>query len=120
MGAWGAGLYSSDFAMDMRPLIAAIARLPVPDGDIHRYVSGANPGVADNPADEDHTIFCLTLADQFAKKGIDCPHTRQRALEIIASGADIAMMRNLSMSERDLRKRAANLKEVRAAIETAA
>jgi len=39
MGAWGAGLYSSDFAMDLRPLIAAIARMPMPDGDIQRYVS---------------------------------------------------------------------------------
>lgn len=120
MGAWGAGLYSSDFAMDLRPLIAAIARLPVPDGDIHRYVSDANPGVADDPADEDHTTFWLTLADQFAKKGIDCPHTRQRALDIIASGADINTMQDLRMSERDLRKRAANLEAIRATIETAA
>jgi hypothetical protein len=28
MGAWGIGLYSSDFAMDLRGSVKAIARLP--------------------------------------------------------------------------------------------
>ena len=28
MGVWGAGLYSGDFAMDLRSTIGAVARLP--------------------------------------------------------------------------------------------
>jgi hypothetical protein len=113
MGAWGPGLYSSDLAMDLRPLISALARLPIPDGDIRRYAADATPGVAEDAANEDYTTFWLVLADQFAKKGIDCAYTRQRALQIIESGADIAMMRELKMEERDLRKRQKNLEAIR-------
>ena len=120
MGAWGAGLYSNDFAMDLRPLISAIVRLPVPDSDIARIACEANPTVAEDTTDEEYTIFWLTLADQFAKKGVDCPRTRQRALDIIASGSDIAMMRQLGMAERDLRKRQKNLDALRSTIESAA
>ncbi len=120
MGAWGAGLYSSDFAMDLRPLISAIVRLPLPDSELARIAIEANPTVANDTTDEDYTIFWLTLADQFAKKGVDCPRTRQCALDIIASGSDIAMMRQLGMQERDLRKRQNNLDALRSTITSAA
>ena len=30
MGAWGSGLYSSDFALDVRSAVKAVARLPLP------------------------------------------------------------------------------------------
>ncbi len=120
MGAWGPGLYSSDFAMDLRPLVAALARLPIADHEFRRYASDANAGVADNPEDEDYSAFWLTLADQFAKKGIDCPYTRETALSIIDSGADIEMMRSLGMSESDLKKRQKNLEAIRDNIVAAA
>lgn len=120
MGSWGPGLYSDDFAQDLKPLVGALARLPVADVEIARLVGDANPGVADDPADESHTVFWLALADQFVKRGIDCPTTRTCALDIISSGADIAMMRKLNMTERDLRKRQANLDALRSAIEAAA
>lgn len=116
MGAWGPGLYSSDFALDLKPTVSALARLPVPDTDVHRYASDANPGVADSPTHEDYSTFWLVLADQFAKKGIDCPLTHQRALDIIDSGADIAMMRDLGMAERDLRQRQKHLVALRVQI----
>jgi hypothetical protein len=34
MGAWGAGLYSSDTAADLKSLIGAIVRLPVADSEL--------------------------------------------------------------------------------------
>jgi hypothetical protein len=46
MGAWGTGLYSGDFAMDLRGTIAAISRLPF-DGDrLAEILCESEPGPA--------------------------------------------------------------------------
>ncbi len=92
MGAWGIGLYSSDFAQDLGGAVKAVARLPFPPEALLRYLATTEPGSADNPKDEDHTVFWLTVADQFARRGIDCPAAQERAMAIIADGADLAMM----------------------------
>lgn len=116
MGAWGPGLYSSDVALDLKPLIATLARLPVADGEILGMIKAQYPGVADDPTDEDHSSFWLVLADQFVKRGIDCPATRARALEVIDAGLDITMLEALEMGAADLRKRRAMLAALRPVI----
>ena len=68
MGLWGTGLYSSDFAMDLRSTVGAVARLPF-DGDrLVEILSETEPTAAGNPDDEQHTTFWLVVADQFAKR----------------------------------------------------
>jgi hypothetical protein len=54
------------------------------------------------------------MADQFEKRGIFSPRVRSIALGFIESGADAAMMQELGMQAGDLRKRAANLADLRA------
>jgi hypothetical protein len=100
----------------MRPLITSIARLPLDDSDIARIVRDAFPEAAENPDDEDHTTFWLVLADQMAKKGIDCADTRAMAIGIIDDGSDERMMAELGMEPADLRKRSRQLQTLREAI----
>ena len=77
MGAWGVGLYSSDFALDLRGAVKAVARLPFPSDKLLDYLCASQPAAANDPQDVDHTVFWLTVADQFAKRGIDSATARQ-------------------------------------------
>jgi hypothetical protein len=116
MGAWGTGLYSGDFATDLRAVVAAVSRLPLDEEGLVEAVCAAERIAADNPADEDHAIFWLVLADQFEKRGIFSARVRDMALAIIDGGKDAEMMQKLGMKPADVRKRAANLSELRARI----
>jgi len=118
MGVWGAGLYSGDFAMDLRGTIRAVARLPF-DGDrLVEILSETAPRAADNPDDEDHTTFWLVVADQFARRAIVCDRARQRAVAIIDADSDLAMLAKLGMRPSDLNKRRKQLQEVRVRLTT--
>ncbi len=113
MGMWGVGLYAGDFARDLRPMVGALSRLPV-DGDrLTELACERFAETAGNPRDEDHTVFWLVLADQCVKRHIDAPEARGRALAIIDTGADLEVLRELGMTERDLGKRAAMLEALR-------
>ena len=116
MGAWGVSLYSGDFAQDLRASVTAVARLPFDAERLLEYLCATEPTAANNPTDSDHTTFWLTIADQFAKRGIDCARAREKALAIIADGADLAAMAALGMDEKSLVKRKAMLEELRARI----
>jgi hypothetical protein len=116
MGAWGIGLYSSDFAVDLRGNVKAVARLPFEPDRLLDYLCAAEPLAANNLKDSDHTIFWLTVADQFTKRGVDCARARDRALAIIEDGADLAAMAALGMEEKSLAKRRAMLEDLRARI----
>lgn len=113
---WGAGLYSGDFAMDLRSAVSAVARLPFDSNKLVDILSKSDPAAANNPDDVDHTTFWLVVADQFAKRAIVCDRARDKALAIIESGMHIAMLEKLGMNPSDLRKRRKVLEEVRARI----
>lgn len=120
MGVWGAGLYSSDFAMDLRAVIAAVVRLPF-DGDrLLELLRGLEASAANHPDNEDHATFWLVVADQFAKRGIICTQAQETARRIIDEGSDIAMLAKLGMGSADLKKRQKMLLAVRHAVTTAA
>jgi hypothetical protein len=116
MGVFGAGLYSEDFAMDLRGTISAVVQLPFDSDKLTDILSESQPRVANKPDDEDHTTFWLVIADQFAKRSIVCARVRDKALEIIDSGADVAMHEKRGMNASDLRKRRKMLQELRARI----
>jgi hypothetical protein len=113
MGAWGTGLYSGDFAMDLRGTIRAVARLPFSADRLVDVLCDAEPGAARSSVDSDHTVFWLVVADQFAKRGIDSPRVRETALSIIDEGRDRAAVAALGMREPDLRRRDRMLAELR-------
>jgi len=116
VGVWGTGLYSGDFAMDLRSSISAVARLPFDSDRLLDILCETEPAAANNRNDEDHSIFWLIVADQFAKRAIACDRARDKALAIIESGADLAMQERLGMDPPGLRKRRKVLEEVRARI----
>ena len=118
MGAWGTGLYSGDFAQDLKAAVSAVCRLPLSEAELVEALCQSEPAAAINPADEDHTVFWLVLADQFEKRGIFSSQVRQTALAIIDGGKDAAMMQGLGMKPGDTRKRAAKLAELRARLVT--
>src|SRR5438045_3614083 len=105
MGAWGTGLYSGDFAMDLRGTIRAVARLPFSADRLVDVLCDAEPGAARSSVDSDHTVFWLVVADQFAKRGIDSPRVRETALSIIDEGRDRAAVAARGIGEPDLPRR---------------
>lgn len=114
MGAWGIGLYSGDFAQDLRASVKAVARLPFASEKLLDLLRAAEPAAAHDAKDPDHTVFWLVTADQLSRRGIECRPARARALAIIDGGADLAAMAALGMDEKSLAKRRALLAELRA------
>jgi hypothetical protein len=116
VGVWGAGLYSGDFARDLRNTIRAVARLPFDGDKLVDILCETEATVASNPDDGDHTNFWLIVADQFARRAVVCDRARDKALSIIDSGADIGIHEKLGMNPSDLRKRRKVLEEMRTRI----
>jgi hypothetical protein len=119
MGVWGPGLYSGDFAADLRAAVTAVARLPFEGDRLLEILIGIEPNAATNQNDEDHTTFWLVVADQFAKRGIACDRVRNTALRIVDDGKDIEMLRSLGMEPPLLKKRQSVLSELRTRIAAA-
>jgi hypothetical protein len=114
MGAWGIGLYSGDFARDLKATISAVCRLPLEAEPLVDAICQSETSAATDPADPDHTVFWLVLADRFEKCQIFSKRVRQAALAIIDGGADSAAMQALGMKAADISKRADKLAELRA------
>lgn len=99
--------------MDLRSMISAVARLPFDGDKLVEILSQSEPGAAKKPDDGDHSTFWLVIADQFAKRSIVCDRVREKAIEIIDSGVDIATHEKRGMNPSDLRKRQKMLTDVR-------
>jgi hypothetical protein len=112
MGSWGSGLYASDMACDLRAMIGAVARLPFDDERLVDILC-ERERIANDPADEDHTIFWLVLADQFEKRGLASARVRERAIAIIDEGRDLAAHERRGLNGADLTKRTRMLGELR-------
>ena len=119
MGTWGAGLYSSDMAADMRAVIKSALRLPFDEDRIVDILRDCERHAADDPNNEDHTTFGLVLADQFEKRRVAHAPTREKAIAVIDRGDDLDMMEKRGMKQADLRKRSAKLAELRARLAAA-
>ena len=119
MGAWGSGLHSSDMAADMRATIKTVLRLPFDEDRLVEILRDCETRASSDPNDEDYTTFWLVLADQFEKRGVAHPSTRANATTIIDRGDDLAMMEKRGMKPADLRKRGAQLTQLRARLAAA-
>src|SRR5690348_10025702 len=116
MGVWGSGLYSDDFAMDLRSTVSAVVRLPYDADKLVDILSESEAGAAANPEDENHATFWLVVADQFAKRGIVSSRARDKALAIIDSDAGGIIRRKLGTTPAGLGKRRRMLEQLRAQI----
>lgn len=117
MGVWGSGLYSGDFAQDLKSAATLLLRLPRTPDEILAELVALHPDEADAPTHEDHCTFWLVVADQMEKKGALCERAQQKALEVIRSGADAAMMAELGLSGANLKRRAQLLAGLAAKLE---
>lgn len=94
-------------------------RLPLDEDRVVDILCDCERRAADDPNDEDHTTFWLVLADQFEKRGVAHPSTRDKAIAIIDRGDDLDMMEKRGMMQADLRKRSVKLAELRARLSAA-
>jgi len=113
MGTWGTGLYSNDFAADLRGTIRAVLRLPFDADRLADIVINTEPAAAQDSDDEDHTTFWLVLADQLVRHGITSQQATAKALEIVDSGRDLDVQAQLGQSAAGLEKRRRVLAELR-------
>ncbi len=120
MGTWGPSLYSSDIASDLRTMIGAVLKLPFDDERVVEILCDREAELANDPANEDHSVFWLVLADQFEKRGVASARVREKAIAIIDDGSDLAMLEKLGLQGTDLRKRAQALGQLRARLVAAA
>ena len=111
MGAWGAGLYQDDVALDLKNTIALLAKMPV-SGDriLEILLETHNEGV--ELTDDGGPTFWLVVADQFERRGIASRAAFKRALTAITSGADLRDQKEHDMDPTDLRKRSKMLDEL--------
>jgi hypothetical protein len=111
VGAWGPGLYSDDFALDLKATISTACRLPFSGQELLALLEELYP-CASAPEDEDHTTFWLVAADQLHRRGISSEATA-RAIAIVDEQSNLTMLRDLGMSDADLRKRNSMLNQFR-------
>lgn len=111
MGTWGPGLYSDDFALDLRSTISGVCRLPIDGPEIVALMTDLHP-VALDPGDEDCGTFWLVLADQLQRRGI-ASGAQAEALSIIDTGSNLELLADLGMDSINLRKRRGNLEKLR-------
>lgn len=105
MGAWDVGLYSSDFGEELRTAIKTICRLPFSDERIIEIIIENHKSEALNKYDSDYTCFWLILADQLHRRGMATDEILQKAIDIIESGKDLKIMKDLGMDSKNLEKR---------------
>jgi hypothetical protein len=102
MGAWGGGLYDSDFTRDLKALIAGVLRAPLSDEDILSEIwdsQGRRAGGLDE------LDYWLVLADQLERRGLPRSEVFERAIAIVEKGEDAARLQALGASPKTIAKR---------------
>jgi hypothetical protein len=102
MGAWGGGLYDSDFALDLKGTINAVLRAPLSDEEVLAELWAS---LGQGAADVEALDYWLVLADQLERRGIRRPDIFERAIAIVAGGEDVAMLEELEAEPKMLAKR---------------
>ena len=102
MGAWGGGIYASDFAVDLRGTIKGVLRAPLSDDELAAEIWNAHGAGA---SDIEALDYWLVLADQFERRGVPHKEVFERARAIIARGEDLAALKELAADPRTIASR---------------
>lgn len=113
MGTWSTALYGSDAANDIRENVKELLRTPLDEDGIFEKLAQTYPNLK-NKTDEEYPDMWLALADQFHAHGLKAAKAFVTANAIIDTGLDLKTKRACGMVERDLKKRAKLLEELRA------
>lgn len=103
MGAWGGGLYGSDFACDVRATIEGVLKAPISDDELVAEIAGAHRCDGDDHVDA--FDYWLVLADQFERRGFHRKDVFDRAIAIIEGGEDLSALEALEASASTLARR---------------
>jgi hypothetical protein len=104
MGAWGGGLYDSDFASDLRADIDGYMRAPISDDDILDKIDEVH-GRGHDGEHSDGFDYWLVLADQLERRGIHRPEIFARAIAIIEHGEDLRALEKLDANPATIARR---------------
>ncbi|MEM6635691.1 MAG: hypothetical protein AAF667_07340 [Pseudomonadota bacterium] len=112
MGAWGPGLFQSDYTADLKEDVRdrlGVANLRGESLETVVESLRSSAGAETAPTDADSASFWIALADILHGYGLEHPPVFSKAKEIIDSGTDLRLLEELDMSATDLRKRKAIL-----------
>jgi hypothetical protein len=102
MGAWGGGLYDSDFALDLKGTIKGVLRAPLSDDEVLAEIWASHGASA---VEADALDYRLVLADQFERCGIRRQDVFERAIAIVEAGEDVAMLEELEAEPKTIAER---------------
>src|SRR6267143_1588001 len=111
MGSWGVGLYQDDSAVDLRRMIATLAKLPASGDRVLQIIldNWKEPVGLDN---DGGPTFWLVIADQFERRGIACSKALDQALSAIDTRADLRDLEARGADAGDVKKRAKLLSDL--------
>ena len=112
MGAWGAALYDDDSVSDLKNTLALLSKVPANGEQLLAHLKQLHGDI--DPSNGDAAYFWLVTADQFEKRGIACAEASANALQIIASGLDLARQKDHGADDKFLEKRSKVLAELAA------
>ena len=87
MGTWNSSLFGDDVALDLREEFLDLLRDRVDPDRATRIMEERNQGVLGDP--DEQPLFWMALAATQWEYGVLSDHVRDRALEVIADGADL-------------------------------
>jgi hypothetical protein len=94
MGAWGGGLYQSDFGSGLRADISGFLKAPLSDDELLAKIAGMH-GSGEDDDHVDAFDYWLVLADQLERRGFHRQDVFDRAIRIIEGGEDVAALERL-------------------------
>jgi hypothetical protein len=102
MGAWGGGLYDSDFALDLRATIKAVLRVPLGEDELLAEIKAT---IGEGVDGADSLDYWLVLADQFERCGMPRRNIFERAIAIVETGEDVGLLEDLGSDPRAIAER---------------
>jgi hypothetical protein len=102
MGAWGGGLYDSDYALDLKRTIKGVLRAPLSDDQVLAEIWALH---GEGAMEADALDYWLVLADRFERCGIRRQDVFERAIAIVEAGEDVAKLEELEAEPKTIAER---------------